>query len=160
MIVKLNRLLRLGRREEGAAALEFALCLIPLLLIVGGIIDFGHLWYMEALVAHGSREGARYATRYNDAKAPSTLTDPSVKDFVLKTSEENGGKGGFGLASLLPSDANPDAVPGGTGYTVYMAGSSVSVKVSADKYWLFLNNFIPVLTNPQHLESTTIMSLE
>ena len=34
-----HRILRLGRRQEGVAALEFALCLIPLLLLVGVVYD-------------------------------------------------------------------------------------------------------------------------
>ena len=57
---------------------EFALCLIPLLLIMGGIVDFGQAWYMESVLATASREGARYATRYKTTPngmrlAPNTL---------------------------------------------------------------------------------------
>ena len=44
--------------QAGAAAVEFALCLIPLLLIVAGIVDFGESWYMQSVLASASREGA------------------------------------------------------------------------------------------------------
>ena len=49
-----------GRRDEGASAVEFALVLIPLLLVVFGIISFG-LYFAGALgVSNASREAARY----------------------------------------------------------------------------------------------------
>jgi Flp pilus assembly protein TadG len=159
MILKLRHILRFGRNQEGSVAVEFALCILPLLLIVGGIIDFGHAWYMEALLAQASREGARYATRYNDGKAPNTLV-PSVQDFVLNSVDDNGGKGGFGLASLLPNDANPKVYPGEAGYTAYVAGAPVSVQVTALKEWFLISHLIPGMSDTKQLTATTVVSLE
>lgn len=45
--------------EGGAAALEFALILLPLVLLVGGIIDFGFGFNAQVGLTHASREGAR-----------------------------------------------------------------------------------------------------
>lgn len=158
-------MLRCGRKEEGFATVEFALCLIPLLLIVAGIIDFGESWYMQSVLASASREGARYATRYQTAAmtgqrlTPNTL-NPSIQDFVLNKPDENGGTYGYGLKDLLPSDAAPTVTLGGAGYTSGTWGLPVNVTVSAEKHWLFLNRLIPVLTDPKVLASTTVMACE
>ncbi len=150
-----HSLRRLCTRTEGAAAVEFSLCLLPLLLIVGGIIDFGHCWYMESVVATASREGARYATRYTvnpsnptQRLAPNALS-PSVTSYVTTN-----------YGGLFNSDENFAVTPGGTGYTSTTAGLPVSIQISAQKNWFLLSFLIPGLTNPQPLTSTTVMSLE
>lgn len=46
--------------EKGAAAVEFAIVVIVLLLIVAGIVEFGRaFWYYDALTK-ATRDGARY----------------------------------------------------------------------------------------------------
>jgi len=158
VLSRLRRLLRRGRGQEGAAAVEFALCLIPFLLIVGGIIDFGESWYMQSVLASASREGARYATRYQTNSTtgarliPNALV-PSISDYVLTAA-------GYNLTSLLPNNAAPTVTPGGTGLTTPTPGFSISVQVTAQKYWIFLNHLIPGLTDPQTLSSTTTMACE
>jgi Flp pilus assembly protein TadG len=141
------------RRQEGAAAVEFALCLIPLLLIVGGIVDFGELWYIQSVLSTASREGARYATRYQTVGGvrtiPSNLS-PLVADWVTSN-----------YAGLVPSGANLAVdTPTGAGYTSGTAGQPVSVTVRAEKQCFFLTHLIPGLPGPQSLESTTVMTCE
>ena len=159
MFIRLRQLLRRGRGQEGAAAVEFALCLIPLLLIVAGIVDFGESWYMQSVLASASREGARYATRYQTNSTtgarliPNALV-PTIPNYVLTAA-------GYNLTSLLPSNAAPTVTPGRRRiYHGHSGASPVSVQVTAKKYWLFLNNLIPGLTNPQPLASTTTMACE
>jgi Flp pilus assembly protein TadG len=158
VFIRLRQLLRRSRGQEGAAAVEFALCLIPLLLIVAGIVDFGESWYMQSVLASASREGARYATRYQTNSVtgarliPNALV-PTIQNYVLTAA-------GYNLTSLLPANAVPAVTLGGAGYTTGTAGQVVSVQVTAQKYWLFLNNLIPGLTNPQPLASTTTMACE
>ena len=155
-----------GCKQQGAAAVEFALCLLPLLLIVPGIVDYGESWYIQSALATASREGARYATRYQTDSTgarliPSNL-NPTIQDYVLNTPAQNGGsdKPGYGLLTLLPSNAVPTVTPGGAGLNTGTSGAVVSVTVSAQKYWLFLNRVMPGLSNPQTLASTTTMSCE
>ena len=165
MLIRLRRLLRRGRGQEGAAAVEFALCLIPLLLIVAGVVDYGESWYMASVLATASREGARYATRYQTNSTtgarliPNALV-PTIQNYVLNTAVENGGSLGYGLRGLLPSTAAPAVVLDGAGLTNPTLGNPVGVQVTAQKYWLFLNNLIPGLTNPQVLASKTTMACE
>jgi Flp pilus assembly protein TadG len=124
---------------------EFAIIFPVLMLLVFGIIDFGHAWYMRHLMSDASREGARYATRYWTTGTTRILPkdlNPSVTNFVLNTSAENSGKGGWGLTSLLPADASPNVTPGGPGATwtnaTSVAGQDFIVTVTATKTWFVL----------------------
>lgn len=80
--------LRRGRRDDtGASALEFALVVPVLLLIVMGIIEFGFMFQAQLALTHAAREGARQASvgRYDAGEVmsraypivPSVATSPS-----------------------------------------------------------------------------------
>jgi Flp pilus assembly protein TadG len=47
--------------ERGAAAVEFALILPVLLVLVGGTIDFGRLFYTQIQLSNAARDGVRLA---------------------------------------------------------------------------------------------------
>jgi Flp pilus assembly protein TadG len=74
-------------RERGAAAVEFALVLPLLLLVIGGVVDFGRALYTEIILTNAVREGARAAVM-------STATLTQVKDRVVA------GAPGFSAADL------------------------------------------------------------
>jgi Flp pilus assembly protein TadG len=46
-------------RQEGAAAVEFALILPLFIVLLLGLIDFGHLFYVVNTMTNAAREGAR-----------------------------------------------------------------------------------------------------
>jgi hypothetical protein len=48
-----------GTAQDGAAAVEFAFVLPLLVLLVGGIIDFGFAFNAQVGLAHAAREGVR-----------------------------------------------------------------------------------------------------
>ena len=50
---------RAHRKREGAAALEFALVLPLLVILLFGIIDFGYLMFTVSTMNNAAREGAR-----------------------------------------------------------------------------------------------------
>lgn len=58
---------RMGRCDEGASALEFAIILPVLLLILLGIIEFGLMYQAQLAVTHAAREGARFASVHQDS---------------------------------------------------------------------------------------------
>jgi len=77
--------------DSGAVAVEFALVMVPLLLILFGIIDFGFAFNNQLAVTAAAREGARImAVESNKAdaatdaikavKAASTQLKPPVAD--------------------------------------------------------------------------------
>jgi hypothetical protein len=156
------------RQERGAMAVEFAILIPAFLLVVFGIADFGHAWYMEHLMTNASREGARYGIRYNtdalnNRLLPQNLT-PSVADYIEQTSAENGGQGGWGLAQLLPGDAASVVNLSGPAFTEtnpsVLAGKDLVVTVTAKKYWFVLGNLIPGLGTYRQLQVVTTMKCE
>jgi Flp pilus assembly protein TadG len=54
-----RRLPATPRRERAAAAVEFALVLPILLLLLGGIIDYGRFFFTQLQLTNAAREGAR-----------------------------------------------------------------------------------------------------
>lgn len=53
-------------RESGAAAVEFALVLPVLLILILGMIEFGFLTFLNSSAAGAAREGAREMAIHND----------------------------------------------------------------------------------------------
>jgi len=156
------------RDQQGGYAVEFAIILPVFLLLIFGIVDFGHAWYMRHLMVNASREGARYGTRYQtdsggNRVCPQNLS-PSVTDYVLNSSANNGGKGGWGLKSLLPSDSSPAVALSGPGATesnpTVLAGEDLTVTVTATKTWLVLGKLIPGFGNTKTITATTDMKCE
>lgn len=101
-----NKLQYSGLFQSGVAAVEFAIILIPLLLIVAGVVEFGKtFWYYDAL-AKATRDGARLMSRadkdaieeakvaaeglvvnaVNAAKVSPTLTSANVSVQCLNVS--------------------------------------------------------------------------
>lgn len=65
----------LRTNERGAAAVEFALILPLLLLLLFAIIDFGWVLSQQLAVTAGAREGARYyAIHHDDTPDPAGPT--------------------------------------------------------------------------------------
>ncbi|MFO7983957.1 MAG: TadE/TadG family type IV pilus assembly protein [Desulfuromonadales bacterium] len=58
----MNRPPRL-HKQTGAAAVEFAIVLPLLLILLFGIIEFGFLWLQNTYIANAAREGARVASK-------------------------------------------------------------------------------------------------
>jgi len=141
-------------QQQGGVMVEFAIVLPVLLLLVFGIIDFGHALYLKAEVTSASREGARYATRYqtdNNGQhiLPASLS-PNVSTWVTNN-----------YAGLLPTDADLTVPPPtGPGYTSGLAGQDVTVTVQATKRWFILGTLVPGLGNTLQLQSTTVMKCE
>lgn len=48
-----------GANERGAEAVEFALVVLPFLLLVFGVVDFGYMINHDTMINNASREGAR-----------------------------------------------------------------------------------------------------
>ena len=147
-------------RTKGAVAVEFAIIGTLFLLLVAGVIDFGHAFYMKQAITNASREGARYGIVWS--KTAPNLRNPTIANVILNTSAQNGGsdKPGFGLKSLLPSDANPIVTLGGAGYTTGNRDSLLEVTVTATKHWFMVSSFIPGLASQKTLMAKTVMRCE
>jgi Flp pilus assembly protein TadG len=85
-------------RQDGAAAVEFAIVASLLLLLVFGIIDFGFGFHAWDASSNGAREGARLgAVNANTAaiearvRAATDFLDQSLLDVVITCSHSGGG---------------------------------------------------------------------
>ncbi|HUZ54815.1 MAG TPA: TadE family protein [Streptosporangiaceae bacterium] len=93
-----RRPLRCGKRDRGAAAVEFALLLPLLLLLLFGIIDFGRALNAQVTLTQAAREGARLTA----------LNQPNV---TSRTQAAATGLSGVGVAvlSACPVGSGPTA---------------------------------------------------
>jgi Flp pilus assembly protein TadG len=136
--------------ENGGVAVEFAIIIPVLLLLMLGGMDLGHRYYIQYLASNASREGARYAAKYR-----LTATDPSsteVSEYVKLPSGLN--YNSFNLDTLTVS----------TSYDGTFPNKIATVTVTAIKHWWLLGSFnlcgwVP-LTNPQTITATTAMNVE
>jgi len=115
---------------------EFALCLIPLLMLVMGIIDFGSYYFYSHEATNASRAGARYATHYKVDGSP-TPTAAQIQTW-LQTN--------YGLDAAY------------TVTTVVPVTGALTVTVTKNISW-FLAGF-DIFNLPTQVSSSTTMTLE
>lgn len=53
--------MRRKHSDRGAAAVEMAIILPLLLLVIGGLVDFGRAYFTKVVITNAAREGARAA---------------------------------------------------------------------------------------------------
>ncbi|MDO8881287.1 MAG: pilus assembly protein [Coriobacteriia bacterium] len=109
--------------DEGAAAVEFALVAMILVVLLLGIMQFGYLFYQWNEITHAAREGARWAAleypggsvgtpdtvRYKVAQAAPGM---ALTDVDILVSPENPGIDDVGEpATVIVSHAVPLFTP-------------------------------------------------
>jgi Flp pilus assembly protein TadG len=104
-------------RDRGAAAVEFALVLPLLMLLVLGCVDWGYYFYIDQLVTNGAREGARAG-----AVADAAVSDPYVvaRNAALQYLTD------VRLTAAATVNADPDVIAGSNAVRVsirYPVGS-------------------------------------
>ena len=111
---------RHGRRERGAAAVEMALILPVLLLLVGGIIDLGRAFMMQIMLTNAAREGTRAAVVMTTGTPGSQIRDRAV--------------------AAAPPNSSPTAiVEPANGCVGATPLTTVTVTVTAPFNWTFLD---------------------
>ncbi|HBX24061.1 MAG TPA: pilus assembly protein [Desulfotomaculum sp.] len=70
--------MKILKREDGAALVEFALVVMLLLMIVFSIIEFGRIFHAQLVVTHAAREGARVGVVTNSANRDSQAVSTAV----------------------------------------------------------------------------------
>ena len=78
--------------EHGAAAVEFALAVPVLILVIWGIFQVGLLFEANSGMQHALGEGARLATIYDSSTSNHIPTDTSIK--AMETAKLFGPKDG------------------------------------------------------------------
>lgn len=88
-----------ANRDHGAAAVEFALLLPVLILLLGGIIDFGFAFNAQISLTHAAREGVRVEAIGIDgvdpvATALNAFSAPGVSGASAEVNQSCNGGGG------------------------------------------------------------------
>jgi Flp pilus assembly protein TadG len=117
------------RGQSGAAAVEFALVLPVLLLLLFGIIEFGRLMTTYSTVRSAGREAARYGSavgqssngvpRYADctgirAAAKDVAVLPGLSDGDIDVAYDGGPGTNEGLTCPVGGTVDPNAVVSGS----------------------------------------------
>ncbi len=137
------------KEQTGAAALEFAIMLPILLLIVFGIIEFSLIMFDQAMITNASREGARAGIAFNSNPDEDSLTGEEIAAVVRNyLGERLINLGGISGASIVTTGAQ------GT------EGSPLTVTVDYQYGFLILPSFANSLTGGVNLSARTVMRME
>jgi Flp pilus assembly protein TadG len=142
----LPRSTSLKKKQKGIAAVEFALVLPLLLLIVFGIIEFGVALYDTAVITNAAREGAR---------AGVVLTSPRPSTAAITTVVTN--YTSSHLISFAGTNPTPSVNVTNAGGSF---GSALIVNVTYKFTGLLLGPLVSPLTGPITLNSTATMNNE
>lgn len=132
--------------QRGVAAVEFAIVLPLLLLIIFSTAEFGVALYDKAMITNASREGARAGVVLRNPKP----SKQDVTNVVLAYCQNY-------LITFGSSNTPTVSVPSGIGGTF---GTPLTVTVSYQYAGLGLGAMLSAFTGPIVMTATTIMNNE
>jgi Flp pilus assembly protein TadG len=109
---------RRARSKRGASLVELALVLPVLLLLVGGVADFGRAFYTYIALTNASREGARAASNY-----PQTQYEAYVKQAAI----DEASSGGVTITAANVTISRPAGVVSGQPIRVTVQGQITTI---------------------------------
>lgn len=137
---------RKHQNQRGAAAVEFALVLPVLLILVFGIVEFSVALYDKAVITNASREGARAGIVF---RVP-PMTDAEILDIVSTYCQNRL------LTFGTPTQVTTTIVREGAG----ASGDDLTVQVQYQYGFLVIPKFITGITGGIQLDAQTIMRME
>jgi Flp pilus assembly protein TadG len=115
----------MARTERGASAVEFAIVLPVLFLVIAGIVDFGRYFFTQIQVTNAAREGARAAV---------VLPNPDSTAMAAITTRALAGAAGVPGASASVVATCPAPSP-----------SYATVRVTATFDWIIMKPAIQMI---------------
>lgn len=114
-------------RERGATAVEFALVLPILLVLVIGIIEFGRAYHVQTTLSNAARDGARVMALQDSATAARATAKDSASGLSLTDS----------MIAVTPTRCASDmAAPGQVSVTIAYPFALVSGLLPLDDFTL------------------------
>ncbi|MGV2291782.1 TadE/TadG family type IV pilus assembly protein [Trinickia sp. YCB016] len=142
----MKRLAALAKRDDGVVALEFALVLPFLMMVLFGIVDVSLLLCDKAVITNASREAARAGVV---VRVP-PLTAAQITTVALNYAQNSLITGGTATTPTVTVNQSS-----GTS-----SGNPLTVTVSYTYEGLFVGSALSVLTGPVTLSATTVMNYE
>ncbi len=135
---------RSAGREEGVVALEFVILFPLFFLILAGILEFGHLFYVRHTLTNATREGARAAVVFHSPASERVAWAQTEATTVVNNY----------LSSRLPGVnwAPPSVVVSGSS-----PGSTVKVTINATNVSLVLGALVSAFQNESVSAQTTMI---
>ena len=115
----------LAKNEAGASALEFAIAVPVLTMMLYGIFTFGQLFEADAGMQHGLGEGARYATLCLNPTSAGVCTVPTDTQIQTKVTSKLYGPA-TGLTPAITTDTTNKT-------------KTITLTYSTTPYFLFFN---------------------
>jgi Flp pilus assembly protein TadG len=140
---------RLVTREDGVVAVEMVLLFPLLVLIVVGIVEFGHMWDVRQTLTNASREGARAAVVYAVDPATNAMVDSGTRTNWATTAVTN-----YLTGKNISGTNTTVAFPDGD-----VTGGRVEVTVTSPSGLILLQKLLPAFNNIT-LSAETTMRLE
>jgi Flp pilus assembly protein TadG len=137
-----------GHFERGAAAVEMALVMPLLILMVMGIIDFGRIFNGEIQLSQAAREGARVA-------ALGFPEDPDVITRTRAALNNPAFQGGTATISVAVVDASGNAVAHPSG-NVCVTSDSLDVANNYAQVTVSIS-YVKILFGPANLSQKAVM---
>jgi len=130
------------KSEKGQAAVEFALVLPILLILIFGIIDFGRILYTKSALTSLSQETARHASIYYASE-----DDTTTQNYAINNAGTLDPDSLTGISVIFPSGEIP--------------GSDVVVTLTYEMYYITpIVNIIPGFENPFNITSSSTFRAE
>ncbi len=131
--------------QRGTSAVEFALVLPLLMIIVFGIIEFSFILYDKQIITNASREGARAGIVAQSPRVTDTQITTVVNNYISNHLVS------FGSVKTATTTIL------GTGSSF---GNPLTVTVTYPYTFLVLPKFISTLTGGTTLVAATVMRME
>ena len=136
--------------QKGASAVEFAIVLPILLLLILGIIEFSFLLFNKAVITNAAREGARAGIVQRIPRVTSPEIETKVKDYSFNHLIT------FGGPTTPTVETNP---PTGCPTGAY-SGTDLKVTASCHYTYLALPHFLSDLLGGTDLKAEAVMKCE
>jgi Flp pilus assembly protein TadG len=133
------------KKQRGVAAVEFALVLPILLLLIFGTVELGVALYDKAVITNASREGARAGIVLKSPKPTATDIQTVVTNYTST------------YLLTFGTQNSPVVTTTGAGNNF---GQPLSVSVSYRYAGLGLGQMLSAITGPVTLSATTVMNNE
>ena len=151
-----------AKRQEGASAVEFAIILPLLLILVFGIIEFSILFYDKAMITNASREGARVGIvyRYQDG-GPNHPDDAEIVATVAQYVQNHLISFDSGDVVTTTITRPPGDLPGDPPGD--SPGDSLTVTVNYDYTFLVFDSLLSLVGGSLDgisLDAVTVMRME
>ncbi len=131
---------------RGAIAVEFALVLIPLLLILSGIVEFGRAMWHANVLTKATRDGARVISAWDPSDLANGLQES--RDRVVATANASRLSPPLSLADVaVDCDYSAGPTPAFSFTTCSDSLAPVSVRLRIIRYQFPLGQWVPFIGN-------------